>query len=215
MAKKLTLNNLEIFLLPQKAVYIPHYAMLIVSDWHLGKLMHFRKEGLFVPPPLIRHELDILGELMQEVPTKKVVFLGDLFHSDWNADWTELINYLSNFPHIEFVLTKGNHDILTEEIWEKSTVIQQKDQLILAEGLVLSHEPIADLPEHMFNLVGHIHPGCVIETKGRQSFRLPCFYLKNKRLVLPAFGKYTGLHIISKEVDTQIFAIVNDAVIEV
>ncbi len=61
----------------------------------------------------------------------------------------------------------------------------------------------------------HIHPGCVIETKGRQSFRLPCFHLKNKQLTLPAFGKYTGLHISPKDADTQIFAIVNDAVIEV
>lgn len=215
MAKKITLNTIELFLMPQKCVFIPQYQLLVISDWHLGKLSHFRKEGLFIPQNKVQLELEQLGELLQELPVRKVVFLGDLFHSDFNHDWDAFISYISTFPHVEFVLTKGNHDILPDFIWKQNTIIKQQEYVLLAEGLLLSHEPLPDLPAYMYNMVGHIHPGCVMETKGRQRFRLPCYYLRDSVLTLPAFGKYTGLHIVSKDDNAQIFAIVNDVVLEI
>src|SRR5690606_33203773 len=190
MAKRIELNGLELYLLPQKVIYIPKYFMLIISDWHLGKLTHFRKEGVFVPVVKIDEEFTRLNNLIQELKVKEIVFLGDLFHSEWNADWEELKSYLNALAKrpIKCTLTKGNHDILLEDYFLNMN-LKRVDQVVLSEGLILSHEPMSGLPDYVYNIVGHIHPGCLIDTGARQTFKLPCFHLDNRILTMPAFGK--------------------------
>ncbi len=214
MAKRIELNGLEMYLLPQKALYIPSYQLLVISDWHLGKLSHFRREGLFVPAPAAEEEFERLDILLQELQVKDVVFLGDLFHSQWNSDWEKLKAYINLHAQqtLRFTLTKGNHDILKDHHFENFS-LRVKSEVILSEGIVLSHEPLPDLPNYMVNIVGHIHPGCLIGAGARQSFRLPCFHFKDRVLTMPAFGKFTGLHIMKPEPQADIYAVVNDAVI--
>ncbi|MGJ1285012.1 ligase-associated DNA damage response endonuclease PdeM [Sphingobacterium spiritivorum] len=214
MAKKIVLNGLDCFLLPQKVLYIPFYHLLVVSDWHLGKMKHFRKEGLFVPPVEVEEEIRRLELLFQELTVERVILLGDLFHSDWNEDWTAFALFTHRYPNISFLLTRGNHDILVNAHWAEAR-LQIIPQYILAEGLLFSHEPVADLPAYMFNIVGHLHPGCVVRGKGRQQFRLPCFHLKNNVLTLPAYGKWTGLHILPKEDNARFFSVIYDEVVEI
>ncbi len=213
MAKKLVLNGLDCFLLPQKAMYIAKHQLLVISDWHLGKLKHFRKEGFFVPAPNVMEELSRLDTLLNALEVKQVVFLGDLFHSKLNSDWEQFCIYTKAKPNITFTLTKGNHDILDDAHWERSA-LRIVDHLLLEEGIVLSHEPLRGLESHIINVVGHIHPGCQIFLAGRQSFRLPCFHLENRVLTLPAFGKFTGLHILPKTSLTKVYAIVDQSVLE-
>ena len=213
MVKKITLNRLEIHLLAERALFIPHYDMLVISDWHLGKLGHFRKEGLFVPPMQLEQEFERLAALLENTNCKQVVFLGDLFHSDYNYEWDQLVLFLNKYPEIKFILTTGNHDILAQKHLLASP-IQQEKQIRLAEGIVLSHEPIRQLDSHWINIVGHIHPGCEIIAKGRQRFRMPCFVLESDRLTMPAFGQWTGLYIIPKAEHNRIFPILNTTVAE-
>ncbi len=213
MAKRLELNGLECYLLPQRAFYIAKYQMLLVSDWHLGKLKHFRAEGLFVPAPAIQEELARLDAILNEIPVKQVVFLGDLFHSKLNSDWHLFCQYLQGKTGISFSLTVGNHDILNDEDWHRAG-LKLTDHILLPEGILLSHEPKAGLDGHLINIVGHVHPGCVIQTAGRQTFRLPCFHLHKQLLTLPAFGKYTGLHILPAHQEARIFAIVDQSILE-
>jgi DNA ligase-associated metallophosphoesterase len=214
MYKRLILNGQEILLLPEKAVYIPAEEMLVISDWHLGKLAHFRQEGVLVPFVPVANELDRLGKLISMYKVDCVVFLGDLFHSRLNGEWHEFVQYIGQFPEIRFVLTKGNHDILPAEALA-DVKLEVLDELVINGGIVLSHEPVSQLTSSMTNLVGHIHPGCVVHVKGRQRFRLPCFLLDNNILTLPAFGKWTGLHIVKNKGNNQVFAVVDDAVLEV
>ena len=216
MAKRIELNGLELYLLPQKVIYIPKYFMLIISDWHLGKLTHFRKEGLFVPAPDIEEEFLRLSTLIKELDVKEIVFLGDLFHSEWNSDWEKLKSYVNSIGNqsIKCTLTKGNHDILTENHFYNMN-LRLIEEVVLSEGIVLSHEPIVGLPDYMFNIVGHIHPGCLIDAGARQSFKLPCFYLKDKVLTMPAFGKFTGLYLVKKEYNSNIYVVINDAVVSI
>src|SRR5690606_17778945 len=214
MAKKLSWNGLDIFLLAQKALYIPVHRLLVISDWHLGKLGHFRKEGFFIPQMNLEEEFLRLGSLLTSLEVSKVVFLGDLFHSEWNYEWDAFTDYLKTFPQIDFVLTRGNHDILPAERFG-TIALHVVNQLVLAEGLVFSHEPLSGLDNSCLNIVGHVHPGCEIAVRGRQTFRLPCFHLEDRVLTLPAFGRWTGLYMIRKKSNNQLFAVVNDAVIEV
>lgn len=213
MAKKVVLNGLEIFLLPQKVAYIPQYQMLVLSDWHIGKLGHFRREGLFVPPMQLEEEFARLTFLLDDLKVQHVVFLGDLFHSEWNYEWDEFQIFLARFPLVRFTLTRGNHDILPDNILQHS-VIEVKDYLLLSEGLVLSHEPIVNLDQGLYNMVGHIHPGCEVALRGRQYYKLPCFYLEGTVLTLPAFGRWTGLYLMRKKPDNRIFAIAGTEVVE-
>lgn len=213
MAKKITLNQVEIYLLAERGLFIPQYEMLVISDWHLGKLGHFRKEGLFVPPMQLEQEFGRLAVLIEASKCKKVVFLGDLFHSEHNYEWDLLVLFLRKYPQLSFHLTTGNHDILGEKHIAASP-IQQEKRIVLPEGIVLSHEPLKNLEPHCINIVGHIHPGCEIRGKGRQRFKMPCFLLEQNRLTLPAFGQWTGLYLMPKTEHNRIFAILNNTVVE-
>lgn len=214
MTKQIEWEGISLLLLAQKALYIPEYHTLVLSDWHLGKLGHFRQEGLFVPPMQLEEEFGRLSSLLQLVSAQRVVFLGDLFHSTWNSEWDEFVVYLQQFKDVSFILTKGNHDILPEAVLTLSP-LQVVDYLQLGDRLILSHEVIPDIPRHTINIVGHLHPGIQIQGRGRQLFRLPCFVLQDNVFILPAFGRWTGLHILKNTAYNQLFAIVGNGVIEV
>ncbi len=199
-------------LLPEKVAFLPQYNTLVVADIHLGKASHFRKEGIIIPLPSECPDLKCLGELFDTLDPTTVVFLGDLFHSKLNGEWENLKSFLHSYPDVRFVLTKGNHDILPAAVLEE-TCIEVVHAFEVGEHLVLSHEPVAELPEERLNIVGHIHPGVLIKTKGRQSYRLPCFYHQGQCLILPAFGQLTGLHILKKGPDSRVFPVLMDEVI--
>ena len=41
-------NSIILHFLPEKILHLPQYQTLVVADWHLGKITHFRKNGIFV-----------------------------------------------------------------------------------------------------------------------------------------------------------------------
>lgn len=199
-------------LLPEKVAFLPQHQTLIVADIHLGKAAHFRKEGIMIPLPAACPDLKCLGELFDSLKPTTVVFLGDLFHSSLNKQWEDLKDFLCRYPDIRFVLTKGNHDILPSSIMEE-TCIEVVHKWKVGEHLIFTHEPLTEVQEERLNIVGHIHPGILVKTKGRQSYRLPCFYHQGQCLILPAFGQLTGLHILKKAADTRIYPVLLDEVI--
>lgn len=214
MFKKLEWEGVELQLLPSRLLYIPAYQLMVLSDWHLGKLGHFRKEGLFVPPMALKEELGRLGHYIQLFFVKKVVFLGDLFHSSWNYEWDEFLAYIDQFPAVEFILTKGNHDILSPTFFDRGH-LDVVDLLYVGDNLLLSHQAVLNIPPDVLNIVGHVHPGVEIVLRGRQRYRLSCFYFQDNILTLPAFGKWTGLHLIKKTLYNRVFAVIGNEVMEV
>jgi DNA ligase-associated metallophosphoesterase len=199
-------------LLPEKVAFLPRHQILVVADIHLGKASHFRKEGIMIPLPSSCPDLKCLGELIDTLRPTTVVFLGDLFHSSLNHEWKDLQGFLCDYPNIRFVLTKGNHDILPSSVME-DTCIEVVPELEVGRHLVLTHAPMEEVQDEKLNIVGHIHPGVLIKTKSRQSFRLPCFFQEGQCLILPAFGQLTGLHILKKAANTRIFPVLSDEVI--
>ncbi|WP_164126453.1 ligase-associated DNA damage response endonuclease PdeM [Sphingobacterium luzhongxinii] len=212
MTKQIEWEGISLVLLAEKVLYIPAYHTVVLSDWHLGKLGHFRQEGFFVPPMQLQEEFDRLTRILQRLQVQQVVFLGDLFHSTWNREWDEFLMYLQQFKEMAFILTKGNHDILSEAVLHQAP-LQVVDYLALGDRIILSHEPWPDLPAHILNIVGHLHPGIQIQGRGRQVFRLPCFVLQDNVFILPAFGRWTGLQIQKDRGASRLFAIVGNGVI--
>ncbi|PZX55359.1 putative phosphoesterase [Algoriphagus ratkowskyi] len=199
-------------LLPEKVAFLPGHQMMVVADLHLGKASHFRKAGIMIPLPNVSPDLLKMDELIDKLNPSTVVFLGDLFHSSLNKEWEELKDFLRKYPMIRFVLTKGNHDILSPKVME-NTSIEVVDELEVGNDLLLTHEPMIDLEEDKLNISGHIHPGVMIKGKGRQLFRLPCFYYHEQSLILPAFGKLTGLYILKEIAGAKIYPVFPDEVL--
>ena len=47
-----------------------------------------------------------------------------------------------------------------------------------------------------FSLAGHVHPAMLLAGPGRERLRLPCFDIGPAGMVLPAFGDFTGAHVL-------------------
>jgi len=165
--------------------------ILLLADIHLGKAAHFRKSGIPIPDSIHADDLQRLLHLIQHYNPKRLIILGDLFHSNYNNSWEVVRQFFAdNFdPRPELVL--GNHDILEEQHYSFMHI--HKAPLAISPFL-FSHEPM--YPESntpLYNLCGHIHPGVVLRAPARQSLRFQCFYFGENTGILPAFGKFTGM----------------------
>jgi len=208
------IRNTSIQLLAERAVYFPLHQMLVMADLHLGKLVHFRRKGLFVPISQENEDLGLLERLIVDHQPKEVVFLGDLFHSETNSDYQLFASVISRFPEVNFKLTKGNHDIIPSSLFTQINM-QVVEELLLPGRIILCHQLPKVLEENSFYITGHIHPGYLFHGKARQTFRLPCFHQNSIGLTLPAFGKHTGLYFPEYQAGDFCFVIVGDQIVEV
>ncbi|MBR9921241.1 MAG: ligase-associated DNA damage response endonuclease PdeM [Bacteroidetes bacterium] len=207
-------NGASLILHPYKAVYWKQLKTLLISDLHLGKAVHFRKEGIPMPRDAGNLDFDKLIALFLEFDPKRVIFLGDLFHSDYNPVWEEFGMLLSRFDDIQIDLVVGNHDILDRRDYELYEIGILEEPYELAPFL-LSHHPMDLVPEPFFNLAGHIHPAVRLSGPARQNLRLPCFYFGKDKGLLPAFGALTGNATIHPVAGDRIYVIAEDEVIRV
>lgn len=184
---------------------------MLLADLHLGKVTHFRRRGLPVPAAASDGNWDKLLSLLLEFAPERVIFLGDLFHSAYNAEWDAFQSLISRFPGVRFELIPGNHDILPPD---KYTGLIVQPQELEAGPFLLSHYPVLD-PGPLYNLAGHVHPGVRLRGQGRQYLKLPCFYFGEKGGVLPAFGLFTGLGDIRPKAGDQVFVIAEGQVLAV
>ena len=206
----------DLLLLPQKAIYWQQQKALIIADVHFGKVGHFRKAGIAVPRDMEQSDLAILSDLVYEYKPEKLIFLGDLFHSDMNNDWDWFVLWRSQFPALQIILIRGNHDIIEDGHYNNLN-IELYDELLLGPFLML-HHPLND--EKLNNIAGyvfcgHIHPGVSLKGRGRQSLTLPCFAFSSQQAILPSFGKFTGKVAIRSLQNDRIFAVLKDKVVPV
>lgn len=189
---RLQIKNETVYLLAEKCIFFPQNKTLVIADIHLGKAAHFRKAGIIIPQQAgTDQDFSVLHRLLQKYETKRIIFLGDLFHAEENTSWQHFLDFTKKHPLIEFILIKGNHDILPATRYQQGNLKVYHDTL--QEGLLLySHAPLIGVPKGLLNIAGHIHPGAILKGKGRQELRLPCFHLDSALLLLPAFGSLTG-----------------------
>lgn len=209
---EIVLGNTVVDLLAEKAIYLPEYGLLVIADLHLGKGMHFRKAGIYMPRSSADKDYEVLHRVMLQYRPQKVWFLGDLFHSVHNSDWLLLKAFVEAYSGTEFVLIRGNHDILDPVHYEALHIAVVPERIEL-DGLVFSHEPLEYAGQDRINIAGHIHPGCLLRGRGRQSLRLPCFYLYHDTLLLPAFGALTGLYMMEVLQQASVFAVLPERVV--
>lgn len=191
-----------------------------MADLHLGKAGHFRKSGIPVPAKIHQDDLSELNSLITNFQPEKVLILGDLFHSVYNNEWKDFADLLSRRSDINFILIKGNHDILPDEVYEIDNLAVNENALVISP-FCFSHKPAFTIPDlhnesfitenngyqAYYNISGHIHPGISVQGKLGQRIRMPCFYFTKEGGILPAFGKFTGCKCLRKTAQNFIFGI--------
>jgi uncharacterized protein len=204
----------NLLLLPQKAILWQETQTLIIADIHLGKVGHFRKSGIAIPKDLEQEDLATMSDLIRKYKPERIIFLGDLFHSELNNDWDWFVMWRELFKEIEMILVKGNHDILHDSIFDH---LNFKIMETYQEGpFLFSHEPLNSVMIQFtdkYIISGHIHPGVTLRGSGYQSVSLPCFYFGKQQAILPAFGRFTGRFCITYEADDKVFGVLKHKVI--
>lgn len=206
----------QLRLFAEKALYWQEEESLLLADLHLGKAEHFRKAGIPVPARVHHHDLQRLQALILFTQAKKVYFLGDLFHSHLNSAWPTLISWMESLPEIDFILIKGNHDILPEQAYRESPLQIIPLELAIPPFL-LTHEPFTQRKEKsgLYPICGHIHPAVSLKGSAFQQITLPCFYFGLHYAILPAFGKFTGFHKIKPDKGMPVFVITENHVLRI
>lgn len=202
------LENQELVIDLLKAIYWPEQNMLIVSDLHLGKAGHFRKNGVPIPRQVHITDFQKLNSLITKYSPGTIVFLGDLFHSEENEEWHDFVFWSKNHENRRQVLVAGNHDVLDEKAYA-GTPMEVFSELVVPP-FHFTHEP---LESELFNLAGHIHPGVRLSGNARQGASFPCFYFTKRSGLFPAFGSFTGTYKIRPKKGDVVFALTEDFVV--
>jgi DNA ligase-associated metallophosphoesterase len=199
-------------LLAQRAAFLPEQGTLLVADAHLGKAHSFRRLGVPVPVGTTAEMLGTLTALIVSTAARRIVFLGDLLHSARSrspATWAAMADWRQRHADVEMTLVRGNHDRHAGDPpaeWR----IDAFDEPLSCGPLALAHHP--DPVAGAYVLAGHVHPAAVLGGKAHDRLRLPCFHLGRTVGVLPAFGGFTGTHVLPRGPDDRVFVIAGDIV---
>ncbi|MEM1387129.1 MAG: ligase-associated DNA damage response endonuclease PdeM [Pseudomonadota bacterium] len=162
-------------------------SLLAVSDLHFGKSERIARLGGPMLPPYETH--DTLARLDAEIAAlapKTVLCLGDSFDdsraarglSDAVQDWLTRL-----MAGRDWIWIEGNHDPGPLQLGGTHLAEMRMGPLTFRHIALEGAEP--------GEISGHYHPKAVLPTRGRQVSR-PCFLCDERRIVMPAFGTYTG-----------------------
>jgi len=84
------------------------------------------------------------------------------------------------------------------------------DEPLPFHGLALCHHP--QVVAGAYALAGHLHPGAALGGRANDRLRLPCFHFGGDVGVLPAFGAFTGLHVVRPVPGDLVFVVAGDTV---
>ncbi len=211
-AAEISLFGETIFLLPQKALWWPAQETLIVADVHWGKAGHFRRHGMAIPAHATAQSETRLSELVALTKPQKIIFAGDLFHSEHNAEVATFEGWAARHSGVELHLVMGNHDILSAAFYEKCR-LQMHAESLSVPPFIIAHDALPAAGGLVIH--GHIHPGIKLHGAARQTLAVPCFALDKKCLVLPAFGAFTGCFWLQQSAFSELYAVGGEEVIRV
>ena len=180
--ENLTFTNL-------RAIYWAKEKTLIISDLHVGKSAHFRKNGIAIPAGILEKDLKNLEKLIEHFEVHHLLIVGDLFHAGKNGDLEIFCEWRKKFSSLKLTLIKGNHDRIKKEFYQENCIDLIEECLEIGPFKFI-HEP--KIEENTFSISGHIHPGVVFGTH-KEKLKLPCFAYSKNQLILPAFSEFTGL----------------------
>lgn len=180
-----TIAGNELYLTPQGILVWPLKKLVVVSDLHLEKGSYFGRFGHFLPPYDSEETLTRLTKSLLPYAGFRLILLGDTVHDPDAMDRlsvassTLLTNLIKRHTPLWIM---GNHE---KEYQPKNMEVAIDFSL---EGLTFRHQALAGA---VGEISGHFHPKAQVILAG-QHMRRACFVADQNRLVMPAFGSYTG-----------------------
>ena len=170
---------------PDGAIYWPEQGLLAVADLHLEKGSSFAARGMLLPPYDTAATLARLARLVTHYAPRCVIALGDSFHdgggparlSEGDRDGLRVMQ-----RGRDWIWITGNHDPEPADGVGGTFT----DSMVL-DSLTFRHLPSGAPGE----VGGHLHPMARISHRGRAVSRR-CFAADKMRMVMPAFGAFTG-----------------------
>ena len=167
--------------MPSGALYMSEHSLLCVSDLHLGKSERVaRRSGVMLPPYEVQQTLQKLSDDIATTTPDSVVCLGDSF-DDLDAAvhlgddmrlWLAGMQAGRNWVWIE-----GNHDPGPIEMGGTHRSEMRIGSLTLRH---IATDASAEVS-------GHYHPKHRLAGRSK-----PAFLFDNHRMIMPAYGAYTG-----------------------
>ncbi|SMX22725.1 ligase-associated DNA damage response endonuclease PdeM [Boseongicola aestuarii] len=168
---------------PSGAMFWPTAEMLVVSDLHLGKSERIaRRGGTLLPPYETTETLTRLSDEIYATRAKTVLCLGDSFDDRMAAhslDESHLATLQKLQAGRRWLWIEGNHD--PGPLGLGGTTLSEHFQS------TLTFRHIAKPQCESGEISGHYHPKAYIKSASRR-----CFLVDQRRMILPAFGAYTG-----------------------
>lgn len=167
--------------LPSGALHLPGHDVLCVSDLHLGKSERIaRRSGVMLPPYEVQETLQKLEADIAALNPATVICLGDSFDDlDAAASLDETMQlWLARLAAGKrWIWIEGNHD--------PGPIDLGGTQIREATFGALSFRHIAT--NATAEVSGHYHPKHRVTGRSR-----PAFLYDAHRLIVPAYGAYTG-----------------------
>jgi hypothetical protein len=167
-------------------IYWPEQGLLAVADLHLEKGSSYAERGVLLPPYDTAATLARLSILIARYAPRVVVALGDNFHDRRGhmrmAD-TDRATLKGLQRGRDWVWITGNHDPEPAE-----NIGGRFLDMLTVSGLTFRHQPEEGATGE---IAGHLHPVARVSRRGRAVSRR-CFACDETRMVMPAFGAFTG-----------------------
>ena len=171
---------------PSGALWWAERQLLVVSDLHLGKSERIaRLGGALLPPFETRDTLARLDAEISATSPRTVVCLGDSFDdlaATANLAGDTILWLTRMMAGRRWIWIEGNHDPGPVDLG----------------GAHLAELPLPPLsfrhiakPGQSGEVSGHYHPKASLTARGRAITR-PAFLVDSDRVILPAYGTYTG-----------------------
>jgi uncharacterized protein len=182
MHHSLTLAGETLHALPSGALLWPAQNLLTVSDLHLGKSARLaRRAGTLLPPYETRATLDKLDADIEAHRPATVLCLGDSFDDLTASDEmneADTLTLTRLMAGRQWIWVEGNHD--------PGPLALGGTHRAEAQIGPLTFRHIAN-PGESDEISGHYHPKARLAGQAK-----PCFLADTTRIILPAYGTYTG-----------------------
>jgi DNA ligase-associated metallophosphoesterase len=169
------------------ALYWPEERTLVVADLHLEKGSSFAARGMLLPPYDTAATLALLDRVIARYAPRRVIALGDSFH-DGGGPGRVMAQDRAALAELrrgrDWVWIAGNHD--PDPLQDLGGMFAKSVSL---GPLTFRHEPTEGAADG--EIAGHLHPSARVAQRGRAVTR-KCFAGDDHRMILPAFGAYTG-----------------------